>query len=160
MPRCACLVLSLILAVPRSAAAQDGERYLVLAATRTGTMQEEINAAAARGYRVVAASRTEGAEVVVALERTAASYRYRLLATTRTGTLQTELTQGAEAGFRVVPRAVTTKRPASSGVARALGNNNPGEGEVLILMERGPETVPGLRPERRRRSSTRARSHA
>jgi hypothetical protein len=120
--------------------AQEPDRYVLLAAARTGTMQDEINTAAASGYRVVAASRTDGNEVVVVLEQTAGKYEYRLLATTRTGTLQKEMNDAAEAGYRVVPRAVTTKRSAGSGgLARALVNSNRDEGGLLILMEKGPE---------------------
>ena len=73
--------------------AQEPERYLLLATTRTSTMQEEINQAAGRGYRVVGASRTENAEVIVAMERATGTYSYRLIATTRTGTLQREITE-------------------------------------------------------------------
>lgn len=130
-------VLAIASVLPANA--QELDRYLLLAATRTSTMQDEINDAAAKGYRVVGASRTEGAEVVVALERTTAAYRYRLVATTRTGTLQKELSDGAEAGYRVVPRGVTTKRTVGN-----LFTNNRDEGELLVIMERGPETVPGL----------------
>lgn len=130
----AAAALGTAVAVP----AQERDRYVLLATTRTGTMQDEINQAAATGYRVVAASRTEGAEVVVVLEQTAGAYQYRLLATTRTGTLQRELEAAAAAGFRVVPRAVTTKRTGNVAL-RALSGNNPGEGELLILMEKGPE---------------------
>jgi hypothetical protein len=123
-----------------TAQAQERDRYLLLAASRTGTMQEEINQAAATGYRVLAASRTEGIEVVVVLERTSEAYQYRLLATTKTGTLQRELDEASEAGYRVVQRAVTTKRTAGSSL-RALGGSNPGEGELLILLEKGPEAA-------------------
>ena len=119
--------------------AQERDRYVLLAAARTGTMQQEINAAAASGYRVVAASRTDGNEVVVVLEQAVGQYDYRLIATTRTSTLQKEMNDAAEAGYRVVPRAVTTKRSASAGgFARALVNSRD-DGELLILMEKGPE---------------------
>ena len=133
-----------MMGVAFTAQAQERDRYLLLAAFKTGTMQEEVNAAAATGYRVIAASRTEGAEVVVVLEQASGSYQYRLLATTKTGTLQRELNDAAEAGFRVVQRAVTTKRSGSVGNAalRALGGrSDPGEGELLILMEKGPEVA-------------------
>jgi hypothetical protein len=133
-----CRLLVCLVSSALPADAQQPERYLLLAATRTSTMQDEINDAAAKGYRVVAASRTEGAEVVVALERTTAAYRYRLVATTRTGTLQKELSDGAEAGYRVLPRGVTTKRTVGN-----LFTNNRDEGELLVIMERGPEPLPG-----------------
>lgn len=121
--------------------AQEADHYLLLATTSTGTMQREIDEAAGRGYRVVAASRTEGAEVIVALERAEGPFRYRLVATTRTGTLQRELSEAAAAGYRVVPRAVTTKRSLGNVLSGPESRN---EGELLIIMERGPEPLPGL----------------
>ena len=123
--------------LPCLAGAQE-DRYLLLATQRTGTMQEEINEAAAKGFRVVAASRTEGTEVIVLLERTDDKYQNRLIATTRTGTLQREIGDAADAGYRVVPRAVTTKR-TGGGLAALGGANNRNEGELLVLMEKGPE---------------------
>jgi hypothetical protein len=101
-------------------------------------MQDEINEAAAKGFRVIAASRTEGTEVIVLLEQTQDKYQYRLIATTRTGTLQREIGEAANDGYRVVPRAVTTKR-TSGGLNAALGGGNRNEGELLVLMEKGPE---------------------
>jgi hypothetical protein len=134
------IVLVAVLAASPSPA-QETERYLLLAATRTSTMQEEVNQAAGRGYRVVGASRTENAEVIVAMERASGAYSYRLIATTRTGTLQREIGEAADAGYRVVPRGVTTKR-SLGGVLSS--NNNRDEGELLVLMEKGPDTPPGL----------------
>lgn len=132
-------IVLLLLVLTPSTLAQDGDRYLLLATTRTQTMQKEIGDAAARGYRVVSASRTEGAEVIVALERATESYQYRLLATTRTGTLERELNEAAEAGYRVVPRTITTKRNVGSG-----SDENRSEGELLVIMERGPQPRPGV----------------
>jgi hypothetical protein len=129
----------LVLSAAAVADGQEVDRYLLLAAQRTGTMQQEINDAAAKGFRVVAASRTEGTEVIVLLEQSTDKYQYRLVATTKTGTLQREISEAADAGYRVVPRAVTTKR-TSGGFAAALGGNtNNNEGELLVLMEKGPE---------------------
>jgi hypothetical protein len=119
-------------------AQEPADKYLLLATQRTGTMQDEINEAAAKGFRVVAASRTEGTEVIVLLEQTRDKYQYKLIATTRTGTLQREIGDAASDGYRVVPRAVTTKR-SSGGLGAALGGNNRNEGELLVLMEKGPE---------------------
>jgi len=115
----ACLLI--VLSAVSVAEAQD-DRYLLLATERTGTMQQEINEAAARGFRVVAASPKESSEVVVLLEQTRDKYEYRLVATTRTTTLQREISDAAEAGYRIVPRAVTGKGD-----------------EVLVLMEKGAE---------------------
>ena len=115
----ACVLLALS---PASVAEAQDDRYLLLATERTSTMQQEINAAAARGFRVVAASPKESSEVVVLLEQTEDHYEYRLVATTRTATLQREITDAAEAGYRIVPRAVTGKGD-----------------EVIVLMEKGAE---------------------
>lgn len=137
MRRRVTLVVLLCLVAPNLARAQERDRYLLLATQRTGTMQGEINDASARGYRVLAATRTEGTEVVVVLEQAVGEYKYKLIATTRTGTLQKELNDAAEQGYRVIPLAVTTKRTQGR-LAGALSNSNPGEGELLILMEKGP----------------------
>ncbi len=126
------LIYAVVLMCGLPSVAPAQERYLLLAATRTGTMQAEVNDAAARGYRVVAASCTEGAEVIVTLERAEGRYQYLLIATTRTGTLQKELTDGVEAGYRAIPRAVTTKRTASN--SWLANQNNRDEGEVLVIM--------------------------
>jgi hypothetical protein len=114
-------IVLLAVSVAAVAEAQD-DRYLLLATERTSTMQQEINEAASRGFRVVAASPREGSEVIVVLEQTKDKYDYRLVATTRTGTLQREISAAAEAGYRIVPRAVTGKGD-----------------EVVLLMEKGAE---------------------
>ena len=45
-----------LLAMPAAAQqVDDPEKYLLLATSRTGTMEEELNAAGARGYRVAGA---------------------------------------------------------------------------------------------------------
>ena len=113
---CALLVLSAI----SVAKAQD--RYLLLATERTGTMQKEINEAAAKGYRVVAASPGNDSECIVLLEQTTDKYEYLLVATTRTPTLQREIDAAAEAGYRILPRGIAHKGD-----------------ELLVLMEKGPE---------------------
>ena len=70
------------------------QRYLLLATSKTSTMQNELNQAAAAGYRVLVASRTGGGELGVLLEKLAEPpelYEYLLLATQRTKTMQKEL---------------------------------------------------------------------
>jgi hypothetical protein len=101
---------------------QTADKYLLLATERTRTMQQEINDAAAKGFRVVAASPGDGSEVVILLEQTTVKYEYRLLAATRTGTLQREISDAAEAGYRIVDRGVAHKGD-----------------ELLVLMEKGPD---------------------
>ena len=75
----------------------DPEKYLLLATSRTGTMEEELNAAGARGYRVAGAQGGETAfggdeaVVIMRLDPEGRRFRYILLATSRTGTMQEEL---------------------------------------------------------------------
>jgi hypothetical protein len=81
--------------------------YLVLATSRTGTMQEELNDAARRGFAFVAQTVFEsgfgGNEVVVIMERSpyadAPVCEYMLLATSRTSTMEDELSEYARIGF-------------------------------------------------------------
>ena len=100
-------VFALMLAAP--AAAQD--RFLLLAANRTGTMQDELNAAGANGYRFAGTQGGEtafgGNAVVVVMERDPEErrFRYILLATSRTGTMQREL-NGVPPEFNVVGMTV------------------------------------------------------
>ena len=122
------------LGVPETHAFGDGEAYLLLAAKNTGTMQAEVDAAAAKGYQVRLVSPTSGQEVVVLMERTSDTPRlYKLLATTRTGTMQGELNASAAAGYRLV---------RGSGVAKALAVSSflptGREEEIVVLMERDP----------------------
>ena len=101
------MVCALMLAAP--AAAQD--KFLLLAANRTGTMQDELNAAGANGYRFAGTQGGEtafgGNEVVVVMVRDPEGrrFRYILLATSRTGTMEREL-NGAPPQFNVVGMTV------------------------------------------------------
>jgi len=83
-------------------------QYKLLATTRTGTMQNELNEAAAAGYRLLPRTMISkeqmfgGVEIVVLLEKEPNStkrYDYKLLATSRTGTLQKEVTDAMQAGY-------------------------------------------------------------
>ena len=84
--------------------------YKLLAASRTSTMQKELQAAADRGFeyrgQTVFKTMFGGAEVVVILEHdrqaTLKQWEYRLLATSKTSTMQKELTQAGESGFEYV----------------------------------------------------------
>jgi hypothetical protein len=108
-----------------AAAAVEGQetadKYVLLATERTATMQQEIDDAAARGFRVFGASPNDGDEVIILLEKSPAKYQYRLLAATRIGTLQREISEAAGNGYHIVPRAVARKGD-----------------ELLVLMEKGP----------------------
>ena len=77
--------------------ANDPDKYLLLATSSTGTMEEELNQAGARGYRVVGGQGGETAfggdeaVVIMRLDTEGRRFRYILLATSRTGTMQEEL---------------------------------------------------------------------
>jgi hypothetical protein len=125
------LVLALTLSVSAQQSKIDSDqRYLLLATTKTSTMQKELDEAAAQGFRVVAGSPTSGAEMVLLLERVAQppdTYKYKLLATTRTGTMQKELNDAAEAGYRLLPQTMIAKQ-------QLLGAQ-----EVVVVLERPPK---------------------
>lgn len=108
-----CLLAIACVAAILPAHAQDVTTYRVLATTRTSTMQKEMSAAAAEGYRFVDVMGGEtafgGNEVVTLMQRSAsgtARYEYRLLAASRTSTMQTELQEAANAGFDFVGQTV------------------------------------------------------
>ncbi len=94
----------------REGTVEQPYKYKLLATTRTGTMQKELNDAAADGYRLIpstmiAKSGLLVVEVVMILERppvVAKQYDYKLLATNLTSTLQKEVTEAQGAGYRIV----------------------------------------------------------
>lgn len=95
----------------REGTVEEPYQYKLLATTRTGTMQKEMNEAADAGFRLIPSTMIAkkqllgGIEVVMILERAPKvkkQYEYKLLATSRTSTLQKEVTEAKEAGFIVV----------------------------------------------------------
>lgn len=91
------------IAVLQDTAQAQGELFL-LAATRTGTMAEELDGAAARNYRVISAAGGEDFnEVVVVLEPSVERYEYHLVSTDRTSTLEQELNDVAQEGYHIIP---------------------------------------------------------
>ena len=98
-------VLTAVLLSGAPATAQDDaetggmEKYLLLATNRTGTMEQELNAAGARGYRFAGAQGGETAfggneaVVIMTLDPDGRKYRYILLATSRTSTMQREMNE-------------------------------------------------------------------
>jgi len=82
-------------------------QYRLLAATRTSTMQKEMQRAAGDGYEYAGQTVFEtafgGREVVVIMEldpaRTGSHSSYRLLATTKTSTMQKELQKAGAQGY-------------------------------------------------------------
>ena len=86
-------------------------QYKLLATTRTGTMQKEMNEAADAGYRLIPSTMIAkkqlfgGVEIVMIMERppkVRREYEYKLLATSRTSTLQKEVTEAKDAGYVVI----------------------------------------------------------
>lgn len=95
----------------RDGTVSEPYQYKLLATTRTGTMQKEMNEAADAGYRLIPSSMISkkqllgGVEIVMIMERPPnpkKTYEYKLLATSRTSTLQKEATEAKEAGFVIV----------------------------------------------------------
>ena len=93
-------------------------QYKLLAASKTSTMQKELQEAGDAGFEAVGqtvfSSTFGGDEIVVIVERDAdnpaPSYEYKLLATKKTGTLQKELLEAGDAGFDLVGLTVSKTR--------------------------------------------------
>lgn len=107
-----------------------GVEYLVVATSRTSTMEKELNAGAEAGYRYDAVMGGEtafgGNEVVAVMSRAAGTrdgrFAYRLLATSKTSTMQKELQAASDAGFQYRGQTVFTS---------AFGGE-----EVVCILER------------------------
>lgn len=119
----------------REAGAPAGRfRYRLLAASRTSTMQREMQEAADGGYeyrgQTVFETLFGGKEVVVILERDAEAdrgdFQYRLLATNRTSTMQKELQAAGAEGFEFVGMTVGKT---------AMGGN-----ELVVITRRNRNT--------------------
>lgn len=98
--------LALVPVVTSAEQTQGALEYLVVATKKTSTAEEELNEAAAQGYRFVGVMGGEtsfgGSEVVALMKRDPASqarYAYKLLATNRTSTMQKEMQEAADDGF-------------------------------------------------------------
>lgn len=97
---------SLVSGAHAQKAAGPGFDYKIVATNKTSTMEKELNAAGALGFRFMSMMGGEtafgGKEVVIVMGRTESApghYVYKLLATNRTSTMQKELSAAAEAGF-------------------------------------------------------------
>lgn len=95
----------------REATSQNPYEYKLLATTRTGTMQKELNEAAANGFRllprtmIAKAQLLGGVEIVMILEKPPVvekKHDYKLLATSLTSTLQKEVTDAQSIGYVIV----------------------------------------------------------
>jgi hypothetical protein len=98
----------------KAEAVRETRRYKLLAATRTSTMQREMQQAADDGYEYLGQTVFEtafgGPEVVIIMERDRsrnnARPSYRLLATSKTSTMERELTALGEQGYRLMGMTV------------------------------------------------------
>jgi hypothetical protein len=106
----------------RAAGATARYQYRLLAASRTSTMQRELQQAADAGFeyrgQTVFDTAFGGKEVVCILERdrenkTPNQYDYRLFATSRTSTMEKELLAAGEQGYEVI--GLTVARTAVGG---------------------------------------------
>jgi hypothetical protein len=96
-------LLPILLFVASFPAFAQNSDYKLLATSRTGTMEKELNEAAAEGYRLHATMGGEirGGEIITVLKKASggSKYHYKLLATSRTGTMQKELQEAANEGY-------------------------------------------------------------
>ncbi len=109
---------------------ESGQRYLLLATTKTSTMQKELDEAAKQGFVVRIGSPTNGSELALFLERAAKppdTFKYKLLATARTSTMEKELNYFSQQGFRLLPRTMIPKKGVLGG------------SEILAILEAPPK---------------------
>lgn len=138
---CLVVALSLSSAVVAGAAA-DTVEYRVLATNKTSTMEQEMRAAAAAGFRFGGTMGGDtafgGNEVVVLMTKAGSAaqrYEYRLLATSKTSTMQRELQEAAAAGFEYRGQSVFSSM---------FGGR-----EVVVILERDREATSKTRWEYR-----------
>jgi len=104
--------------------------YLVLATTQTSTMQEEMNAAAGRGFRfnsMMGGKTAGGSEIVVIMSHdpdanNVSRYEYLLLATNQTSTMEEEMQEAGSAGYEYRGQSVA---------ATLFGGR-----EIIVILER------------------------
>lgn len=100
----------IVVFLDREATVKKPYKYKLLATSRTGTMQKELNEMANVGYRLMPSTMVAkkwifGGEIVMIMERSPRvkkRYEYKLLATTLTSTLQKEVVEAKKAGFILV----------------------------------------------------------
>ena len=105
-----CAVLLLAFGcLPASGGEVGSFDYVLLATSKTSTMEKEMGEAAATGYRLSYMMGGEtafgGDETVAVMSRPGglepqARFEYKLLATNKTSTMEKEMSEAAEAGFR------------------------------------------------------------
>lgn len=109
----------------------DDQTYVVLSTKRIQTMEKELDAVAAKGFRVLYGSPTQQYDMAILLSRvqaaTSAPYSYKVLATSRFKTMEKEMLEAARQGYRLLPRTAITK----AGFLTM---------ELVMLMEREPNS--------------------
>lgn len=118
---------------------QAQREYLLLATTRTSTMQEEMTESANAGYRleaVMGGGTAVGSETVVVMSKDRGAeeegrYEYLLLATSKTSTMQRELQEAASEGFEYVGQTVFDTTFSGH--------------EVVVILERDRNEAPPAR---------------
>lgn len=119
------------------ARAQEPVEYLVLATSKTSTLEKEMNEAAGTGYVFAAVMGGEtafgGSQGVVVMQKRAdpGARNYLVIATNRTSTMQKELTEAAARGFDYVGQTV---------FETLFGGR-----EVVVIAERDPKAEGGTR---------------
>ena len=102
------------------------QTQLLLAASSTKTLQQELDKAGALGFHPIMGTTRGNGEIVLLLERDLQSgekYQLRLIATNATDTFQKEISDAALQRFRAVPRTFLNK-PGGAG------------NEIVVVMER------------------------
>jgi hypothetical protein len=105
--RCYLCLLGHSLALATTNPPNEQIEYKLLATNKTSTMEKEMNAAAAEGFRFDGTMGGEtaggGNEIVVVMSRKVGiageRFQYRLLATNKTSTMQKEMTAAGAQGF-------------------------------------------------------------
>jgi len=122
----AALVSCFGLALAQNVKVDSQQTQLVLAASSTVTLQQELDKAGALGFHPILGTTRGNGEIVLLLERdltTGEKFQLRLIATNATGTFQKEISDAAAQRFRAVPKTFLNK-PAG------VGN------EIVLVMER------------------------
>lgn len=118
-----------VLASAQNVKVDSQQTQLMLAASSTTTLQQELDKAGALGFHAVMGTTRGNNEMVVLLFRDLKAnekLQFKLIATNATATFQKEITAAAAQGYRAVAQTFLNK---ASGV---LGIGN----EIVVVMER------------------------
>lgn len=113
------------------AVVEDDQTYLILSTKRIQTMEKELDAVAAKGFRVMYSAPTAALDMALLLENVKkenrGNYSYKILATSRIQTMEKEVNELAAQGYRLLPRTIIFKQGFVTG-------------ELVMLMERAPDS--------------------